>query len=205
MPNLTLDFTWYRDPKGYRLIAAKASKLRPGQSWPDGRPSDVQPARIVRNGGELQSYRPRLDDGVFSATLLDRFLAVKAEDDVLGFVETFGPLTHEGLRRKGDVVPAVIDEAQEMAAVLNGRISGVPLKFNAHIITDTDGLRLKVWPASLLDALWLLIAQSGRDRFRQCSQCRISFIIGSGHRRADARFCSDECRIKFNSLKRSRA
>ena len=32
MPDLTLDFTWYRDPKGYRLIPAKVPKLRPGQS-----------------------------------------------------------------------------------------------------------------------------------------------------------------------------
>jgi hypothetical protein len=204
MPVLSFDFTWYRDPKGYRLIPAKPIRLRKGQSILDTSPSDVQPARIVRNGGALQSYRPLVDE-FLSTRVVEQFMATTSEQGMLEFVKTFGPLTHDGLRGKGEIVPALIEQAETMSQVIHGGIVAMPLnKLNAAIIADNIALRLKLSPANLLDALWLQLAQSNRHSFRHCLQCGKSFVIGSGHRRTDAKFCSDDCRIEYNSLRRSR-
>ena len=176
------------------------------QSILDVKSSDIQPARIVRNGGSLQSYRP-LDK---FPNLFRYFISIpKSESGVLEFVERFGPLTYDGLKRDGDVVPEVIDWAEEMSQALRGRIIALPLnKLNAAIVTDHNGIRLKVMPTCLLDALWLQLAQAkshGSANFRECLKCHNLFMAGAGaDRRADAKFCSDECRIEFNSLKRSR-
>jgi hypothetical protein len=43
------------------------------------------------------------------------------------------------------------------------------------------------------------------QRTRQCRQCSKPFPIGpDSGRRKDAAFCSDTCRVRFNSLKRKR-
>jgi hypothetical protein len=197
MPDLSIDFTWFRDPKGYRLIPAKPV-LRRGQSILDVPGSDIQPARIVRNGGALQAYRPFN----VSSKLFENFInAAKTEIGVLEFVKLFGPLTRDGLRGKGDVVHGMIDQAEDMTNVLRGRIFGRFLaKLNVSISSERNGIHLKVEPPDLLSALWLQVAQAGRRRVRECEQCH-NPILG---RRADARFCSDPCRIKYNSLERSR-
>lgn len=43
-----------------------------------------------------------------------------------------------------------------------------------------------------------------RARFNICFYCQGKFIAGLGNRRADAKFCCDEHRIRFNSLERSK-
>ena len=119
--DLTLDFTWHKDMRGYRLVPAKFPRLRPGQSILDAKLADIQPARIVRNGGALQSYRPL----EMVSRLHNQFISLaKTESGVLRFVETFGPLTHEGLRGKGDVVQYAIDQADDMMKVRRGGIEG---------------------------------------------------------------------------------
>src|SRR5437899_3337524 len=105
MPNLTFDFPWYKDSKGYRLIPTKPVKQKPGQSMLDAilemPAKDVQRAWIVRNGGSLLPYEP-LSPKI--GNLFERFSRIKTEEDVLKFVETYGPLTQNGLRGKGDIV-----------------------------------------------------------------------------------------------------
>jgi hypothetical protein len=211
MPELAFDFKWYRDAAGYRLIPAKPMPLRRGQSILDVPSNQIQPARIVRKGGTLQTYQPLK---VFP-NLFRYFIGMpRTEDGVLEFVEKFGPLTYAAMQRRdgirsGDVVWEIIDSANEMSELLRGAIIARPLRqLNAWIETEADGIRLKVSPACLLDALWLQLAQAksgGKGSFRECLQCRSLFATGIGtDRRADAKFCSDECRITFNSLKRSR-
>jgi hypothetical protein len=59
---------------------------------------------------------------------------------------------------------------------------------------------------SLLNALWFEAGEFlTRDaQVRECMYCGGWFETGPGiGRRADAKFCSDEHRIAFNSLKRS--
>jgi hypothetical protein len=202
MLDLTIDFTWYKDAKGYRLIPPKLPKRRPGKSILDALSSDIQPARIVRNGGALQSYRP-----LEVPRLISRFIdEAKSENGVFEFVKKFGPLTYDGLHRNGDVVPALIDQAENMSQTLRGRIIAIPLnRLNASIMTDNGRIRLKISPACLLDALWLLLVQAKSvTNFRECLHCHRLFMAGGGaDRRADAKFCSDICRVEFNSRKRS--
>jgi len=199
---LTLEFKWYRDSKGYRLIPAKPIRVRPGQSLLDVPVADIQPARIVLKGGALQPYRPLEIERLF-----ERFIDMCDSDEgVLKFVEKYGPLTHQGLREGGDIVPEMTWQAEEMSQAMRGQIAAMPLsKLNATIVTDHRGMRLKVSPACLLDALWLQLAQAKSvSNFRECPQCARSFITGrGGSRRADARFCSVECKTKYFSLKRS--
>jgi len=158
----------------------------------------IEPARVVRNGGELQSYRPLQH----FENLFDRFInTATSENGVLEFIQKFGPLTHNGLQGKGDIVPDIIEQARAMAG---GPGTALVKKLNASITVERDGVRLTLWPGCLLDALWLQLAQAN-TRSRLCPQCRKPFRIGVAvKRRKDARFCSDECRIKFNSLERSR-
>jgi hypothetical protein len=197
MPDLTFDFTWFHDPKGYRLIPAKPITLRIGQSLLNIRSSDIQAARVVRNGGKLQSYRPFDVSKELFKIFIDK---AKSESGVLKFIETFGPLTYDGLKGRGEIVPNMIDEADTMTEALRGRIIAMQLNtLKASIVTEGNKIRLKVSPACLLDALWLQVAQAKAD-VRQCLQCNTPFV----GRRADAKFCSDACRIRYNSDQRSR-
>jgi hypothetical protein len=72
----------------------------------------------------------------------------------------------------------------------------------------TGEWRLKLTPNDLLGALRLQSAQALIDphgHMQECQQCGDWFEVGPGtRRRGDAKFCSDHCRIQFNSLKRSR-
>src|SRR5262249_45975617 len=200
MPDLTFDFTWYKHAHGYRLIPAKPFPR--GKSIMDALIDDIQPARIVPNGGPLERYRPLNE----FENLFEHFIRkAKSEGGVLEFINAFGPLTNDGLRRGGEVVPRMIEVAEEMAKA--DSIVAMSLhKLNVSIVTENGRMRLKVSPACLLDALWLQLVQaSGSGSFRECAKCHRPFVAGvRGNRRADARFCSDECRIEFNSLQRSR-
>lgn len=198
MPDLTFDFTWFRDPKGYRLTPAAPIRRRPGQSLLEMLADDIQPARVIRNGGKLQSYRPF----EVSKELFKKFIdSAKSDSGVLKFIETFGPLTYEGLKGRGEIVQDMIDERKTMTEALGGQIIAMPLnKLNVTIVTERHRMRLKVSPACLLDALWLQVAQAKEAGVRECLQCQNPFV----DRRADAKFCSDACRIKYNSMQRSR-
>ena len=202
MPDLTFDFTWYRHARGYRLIEAKPIRRRRGQSLLDAAVGDVEPARIVPNGGQLIRYRP-LDE---YDTLFEQFIReARSEAGLLAFMNKFGPLTNDGLRKGREVAWNIIDEAKRMASTVAAVLN--PLR--ASIVTDDGRMRLRVSPACLLDALWLQFAQAQSNgvALRQCQNrnCAEMFVAGvKGNRRGDARFCSDECRIQHNSLERSR-
>jgi hypothetical protein len=200
MAHLTFDFKWYKHARGYRIVPAKLPR-----SVLDAPADEIEPARIVPEGGPLQPYRP-LDK---FENLFEHFIRrAKSENGVLEFVNNFGPLTHDGLRKDGEVVQGIIDAAKEMSGVLHGRIIATPLNpLNVSIITDDKRrMRLKVSPRCLLDALWLQLAQaSASASLRECWNCSEPFVAGpKGNRRGDAKFCSDKCRIEFNSLQRSR-
>lgn len=199
--DVTLNFTWYKDTKGYRFVPT-TTKRRPGQSILDAKLADIQPARIVRLGGTLLSYRP------FEkvSRLHNQFISLaKTESGVLRFVETFGPLTHEGLRGKGDAVHDVITHAEDMTKVLRGGIVALPLgPLQTTIQSDRRGvMRLEVRPRSLIDALWFELSQDkSKTDFRECLECSKLFQVGGGARRVGAIFCSDECRVKHNNKHR---
>jgi hypothetical protein len=250
MAKFLIDFEWWRDPTGYRMEPVEIDPpvvfhAPPHVSEPVER--DTNPIRppgdpcgvayhplgawglwskdgtllyIRATGGPQKPYRP-LD--VFQ-TLYEQFAKIKTRDDVLSFVEKFGPLTKDGLNsEKGEIVDGVLMHARVMNVLFN-LLSGTPMersRFLRHLhenpfadleVTlgmdfDLRDLRLRFRPACLLDALWLQFAQriTGDATVRQCQHCGQWFEVGPGTgRRLDARFCSDKHRISFNSAKRTK-
>jgi hypothetical protein len=231
MRQLFIDFEWQRDNKGYRLFdpeppAPPKTYIHPifnfpieetllGRDW-------GKPQRIARCGGRLVSYRPLEQfDSLFK---LFANAAVDAPG-LLGFVEKFGPLTTRGLDKDGsEPVEPVLEHAAAMREFLGyaagdgsrlvERITleqgGVPLSSMSVRLTldpNTRTPRLRLTPQSLLDALWVQLGQalSGGAAIHQCQHCGQWFESGAGTgRRADAKFCSNEHKIAFHSLKRSK-
>jgi hypothetical protein len=208
MAQLVIEFDWRRDPKGYRLVEA------------------VRQIRVVRNGKgqapkDFEHYRP-----LSSTDVLFKIFANTATtpEGVLDFVRRFGSLTWDGWDEKiGDDVNLVISNADHMRQLLrypsgNENPPHLPLSpyqatpstsINAQVIWDpaTKAPRWELRPNTLLDALWLQLGQAlaAGAQIRQCEHCGDWFEAGRGTgRRLDAKFCCDEHRTSFNSLKRSR-
>jgi hypothetical protein len=69
------------------------------------------------------------------------------------------------------------------------------------------GVQLRITAETLIAALWWQLARkvSGDAKIRECRHCGDWFEAGIGtDRRADSDFCSQEHKIRFFSLKRSR-
>jgi len=197
---LDIDFPWYRHKQGYR----------------------IKNGRVVGKGNELESYRPLDDYSTLYKVFADE---CRSEKGVLEFIKKFGPLlTSPGalidthllglpafMSAMGDLVSEVIAQANLMKKQLSRRtVPQIPLtSIEAVLIPHGSTVRLKLQPSRLIDAIWLQMAQansSGRA-VRACQRCGTWFEVGPGSRpprRLDALFCSDQHRIEFNSLARSR-
>jgi hypothetical protein len=191
-----IEFTWKYDPKGYHFVESRG------------------PMRIVRAGsnGAEKLCRP-LNGEEF------RIFASQAHtpQGALDFVHRYGPLTWEGWdEAKGDLVLLIQVNAVAMRALLdatqNGRskpgVEAPDITVHATVIWD-QAAKAPRWcfrPNTLLDALWLQFGQEVTRgvKMQTCQHCGAWFQAGAGTgRRADAKFCSDEHRVTFNSLKRS--
>lgn len=222
MAEIEIDFEWWRCPTGYEGVH---EPWRGGNDGLVAHPTGIRvlPQHImerarylIRRPGPLEPYRP-----------LERFAGlarifasdVKKPGDVVRFAMKFGPLTREGLEPDiGESVDETIIHAEAMREFLDSVADGKRLveiqanplsNIEAALAVDplTSRPRLRLRPASLRDALWLQLAQalSGDAPLRQCAHCGLWFEVGrQSGRRLDAKFCSDEHRIAFNSLKRSR-
>src|SRR5262249_51762886 len=144
--------------------------------------------------------------------LFTKFMDVQAPEESLAFITEYGPLTYgRHSRRKSDEVPTLLSEATAMRECFKsrGRHSGMMADLTASLCIDhkKGTVSVEVTPVRLLDALWLQLGQALSDAsaWKQCEHCNDWFPVGgNSRRRSDARFCSDEHRIKFNSLERSR-
>ena len=216
-----IDFMLMRDKRGYRIVPKDPlPSRRSGQSNSDkilAAKSGNVADRIIGNGGPLVPYKPlhKVPD------LFKIFAKIpRTAEGVLGFVNTYGHFTNAGIADgRGDMVPAVLDEAEEMSKRLDRLSSSrrslgpdIPLtKLLGFVVADqaSGGIALKLVPATLRDALWLQLAKVLADgsKIRKCrfELCRQWFRAGVGTGlRADAEFCSTEHRKQFNSLERSR-
>jgi hypothetical protein len=210
MAQPVIEFDWMRDPKGYRLAKSGGTKM-----W-----------NVVRNGKghspeDLEPCRPlSLTDSLF------RIFAniATTPEGVLDFVQRYGPLTWAGWdSTQGDQVALVIHNAQHMSHVLksaageqknpgllsNDRATGTPSSVDAWVVWDrsTKEFKWELRPKTLLDALWLQLGQwlTTGTQIRACKHCGNWFAAGRGTgRRAGTKFCSDEHKIAFHSLKRSK-
>jgi hypothetical protein len=190
--------------------------------WLASQPVSLKPERIVRHGGDLQPYRPlQRFDSLFQIFANSGTSA----DGVLHFIERFGPLTQTGLDPKvGEPVSLVISHAEAMSRILkvhSGEDEGITLarvlrgrtitlgSIQTALTTDsiTGDLRMQLTVPDLLTGLWVQLGQSlaSGAAMRICDHCNMPFEVGPGTgRRLDAKFCSDEHRVTFNSLKRSK-
>jgi hypothetical protein len=221
MVNFAIDFEWWRDAKGYCLVDA----MPPKEPRPEGLilvGYSGEPQRVVRLGGALLPYRPLAE---FGDVLFVEF-ARSAHDPhgVLDFIERFGPLTEAGLDAgQGEDVSRLIEHAEAMHSWLdacrNGNMAALPRmigpegirlsRIDTVLTVDpiTRAPRIRLTTESLLAALWLQLGQALSEGavVQQCRHCGTLFEAGPGtRRRVDAKFCSEEHRIAFNSLKRSK-
>jgi hypothetical protein len=195
-----VEFTSYVDRKGYKIVPAKPTTLKPGQSILDIPSHDIQPARIVRNGGVRKTLRLHEYPMLYSD-----FANVNTSEKLLEFITKHGPLTDK------NEIPRLLDAAADMRACLRGRklppwpIADLKASFSTE--KGSGNAVIKFRPARLLDALWLQLGHSlsGGAKVRKCDRCDVWFPIGGkSGRRLVARFCSDKCRIEHNSLERTR-
>jgi hypothetical protein len=198
-----IDFTWSRDPKGYHLVESKSAPR----------------LRVVRNGAgnDLVPCRPLAGDEFRVFASIGR-----TPEGVLDFIQRYGPLSEEGHGSMGEQVHYVMFQAttmhQLLAADSDQRPPLLPIRpvvsmpsifVQAAVYWDPTVKAPRWWfgPNSLLDALWLQFGEAVTRgaQIRACQHCGRWFETGAGTgRRADAKFCSDEHRIAFNSLKRSK-
>jgi hypothetical protein len=216
MTVFSVGLTWQRDKRGYRLLAAEPDR-------PESRKTILgwsgRPARICRQGGDLVAYEPM---SKFPDLYLTFARSVTSPETLLGFVEKYGPLTAEGLQvERGDYVDEVLGQARAMRQLLETTTRGW-----ARVKAETDEVlgylprpevalvidpatrtpRLQFIAPSLLAALWLQLGQAlgSGAAVRTCQHCGTLFESGPGTgRRLDAKYCSPEHQIAFNSLRRS--
>jgi hypothetical protein len=222
MAEISIDFQWHRSQTGYDFVIDKWRGDDDGLvHHPVGirvLPHDVRERAgyLIRLPGPLDTYRP-----------LERFErlykvfanAVWKPSDVVSFVRKFGPLTLDGLDPEiGESVDETVVHAEAMREFLASVTQSKRLvEMQANPVSNIEAAlaldpqtsrpRLQLRPASLRDALWLQLGQAaaGDATLKECAQCGAWFEVGrrSG-RRLDAKFCSDEHRIAFNSLKRTK-
>jgi hypothetical protein len=218
-----IDFEWSVDQAGYDWVPGGPAEPGDeesliGVAFPtrDGR--SIRPDRIVRRGGNLKTYQPfEQVPGLFRVFAN---LAITPEG-LLEFVSRYGPMLPNGNWQGGEDAINGLAAAEAMSKLLNEHAedprrcfsqfgeqglnwSGidVALAFNPVI----GRLVFKFAPPSLLNALWFECGEFlTRDaQVRKCRHCGGWFETGPGTgRRADARFCCDDHRVLFNSLKRS--
>jgi hypothetical protein len=204
-------FTSYVDTKGYKIVPARRPPRQAGQSEADwalnSTPRDWAEARIVGEGGAARAVRLSNYPLLYSA-----FANVKTPEELLKFITEYGPLTYARIGRgKGDEIPPLLDEAASMRRCIKSRGRKFPLTANIKASLSTDKTKgtvsVKVSPVRLLDALWLQLGQALAEgtEWRECQHCHEWFPVGGNSgKRLVSKFCTEEHRIKFNSLERSR-
>ena len=212
-----------------RTLLAGYPEFTPGvtlpELWRASRPADLgNPERIVPNGGTRTPYRPsETIDLIFCEFVSTDPTAEGLRD----FMNRFGPLTRPGLDPE---VGEPVKDATEFLAFLTefidawGEETKSVRKRALAKVLGTDGLRVAGVEVRLVfdertqaprtqqvaldleTALFLRLFDVllSDTVLRRCKHCNALFTAGLGtDRHLNARFCSDEHRILFNSLKRT--
>lgn len=219
----SIDFEWAVDEAGYDWIAGGPAELGEeasliGELLSVVSGKRVRPDRIVRRGGPLRTYRPfQRVSGLF---LLFANLG-KNPEGLMDFVRQFGPMTEDG-NREGEDALIGLGHGQSMGELLQryaespadciSRFSGNGLAWSRIDVwlalnPMTGRPQFRYRPPTLINALWFELGQvlTSDAQLRHCAHCGAWFEAGPGvGRRADAKFCSDDHRIAFNSLKRTK-
>ena len=229
---VSIDFTWHKDAKGYRLVKKG--------SLPGDRPTTDT---ILPNGGKRILIRP-----MEMADIYRNFAHVYSAEGLLKFVEDYGLLgrtKHKGTRvyrdpidgsesvkwhdSEGMPVGIYLKEAEQFREALRLKAKG-PEQLAAFLKTTSGpmsilgptnnlgflqlipdevlGARFQIMPINLMQALWCQLSQvlTSNIKLSTCLHCGQLFEAGlRTGRRADAKFCSDEHRTLYHSLNRKPA
>jgi hypothetical protein len=220
--DLEVDLLWYKDSKGYAL----EDYGRYGR-WVVRRGGELVPIHPLRGGFAFKAFsnvssRQDLVDFVNIHGFLEN-----AQGSISGFFRS------ELRARPLPLIPTTgspspqgedVDEHLKAAAFFR-RILGLRARRirspdlaawlqdvsdslgEVQIVADKGGwFRPVLKPTSLMGGMLLqLVSSVGRGaEYRLCKHCGAIFEVGPGAgRRADAKFCSDEHKIVFNSRRRS--
>jgi hypothetical protein len=142
-------------------------------------------------------------------------------EGLLSFIQTYGPLTYLG-NSQGELIDDLIIHAGGMRGLidsisshakrpaLEGDYDVAPgSTFNAVVVWDliAKNYRWELRPSTLLDGLYLQLGEAitRGAQIGKCAHCGDWFEAGQGTgRRAGAKFCSDDHKIAYHSLRRSR-
>jgi hypothetical protein len=138
----SLEFSWWQDPKGYRLSPAAPDTDEPRVIvHPLGIRTGIGPERhrIVRVGGDLQEYKPieRFDGALLygeftkigaqpverhergTAVVDIEASKIRGQREALDFVRRFGPVTRDGLdTQQGDDLDTILVHAAAMREMM---------------------------------------------------------------------------------------
>ena len=223
MALIEVNLDWARDPKGYHLAEGGRPKglriVRNGMGPGPENLETIQPLltthwlfKIFANKATtaegaldfVSRYGPLTPEGwderagnsvnliTFHAEYMREILKLRSG-------KQWRPLAPNDRRREDFRRPLVVRRDD----------TGPSVSLDAKVVWDATvkALRWEFYAKTLLDALWLQLGQelTAGTEIRQCEHCGDWFEAGRGTgRRLDAKFCSDEHRIAFNSLKRSR-
>lgn len=220
MARISIELDWTRDPRGYRLVEkAQPPKLRIVRNGTE-HPFKLPPFQPLASTDLL--FKVFANTATTSEGVLDfvqRFgpltnggLGSEGEDVNILMYEAEhmrGVLTAWSGTQRSSVIPIRSPATGSRRLVVNRYDTGPSIRLNATVVSDpvTKALKWELRPNSLLDALWLQLGQklTAGAQLRQCDHCGDWFEAGQGTgRRLDAKFCSDEHRVLYNSLKRSR-
>jgi hypothetical protein len=232
MQTILSDFEWFRHAAGYRLVNRQS--LPGGQPPMDrivANSNDRQPYQVdkidvlYKHFAAIYTPDKLLDFANHFGPLTDGGPDYYLDDpgylDEEGFVgmRVSGPY-------EGESVSECLNRAKMFRTLMNYRDKGRqslakyfrspqyrhsdnlgPLG-NVVLEPDASGeVHLRIVPHNLWQALQLQLGQvlAGERNFRPCRYCGQWFECGVGTaKRGDAKFCSDDHRITFNSLKRSK-
>jgi hypothetical protein len=220
MFDVLIDFEWFRNKKGYRIVPFNSLNRR----WERSKGNDVN--WIVPNGNQDDAikYRPFGGGGDICTT----FASVRSPHELLRFINVHGLLTWGGSLitndpnfenfPPGEPVPLGLAEAEMFRELLKLQALGNSRNIASHleskiagfvgggqagrveILPDSErGIRLKVTPPTLLGAMWYQLALKLSDAvLRMCPVCHRVFEVGRGTgRRGDAKFCCNEHKVEF--------
>ena len=206
-PLLDVEFEWYKDPAGYKLLAAVPGSTDPCDPVGTDRPPYAAwSARVGRAS--------RISCRAATASITSNLHASRRRMTLLIFLPPTGRSQTTGIM----TWPASSSEQTFVRSWMIGKVWRKPTAYRigqqyriwqltASLTLDQDGApRLKIRPSSLQAMIYLQLAQAlaGDNTIRECPHCGTLFKAGRGTaRRLDAKFCTPDHQRLYNSLRRS--
>jgi hypothetical protein len=93
--------------------------------------------------------------------------------------------------------PKIVKQAGWLALqdLVNAEAAGT-LSVHTEVEPGGSGLRMAFRPQSLRDALWIQLGQeiTNNNDLRRCQRCRKPFLLASGARRTNSKWCGGTCK-----------